>query len=221
MGKRWGNIINPDDMIDKYGADALRIYEMFLSPFTQSASFLESGVAGAKSFLNRIFILSEKVSDTAEKNEAVSVLLNQTIKKVGDDINTFKFNTAISALMILSNALTELDSLDARSFAILVQLLAPFAPHAAEELWQGLGNKDSIFKSQWPVYDASQLINETATIAVQVNARLRDTFEINREASEDEIKKTALERAAIQKWIEGKEIKKIIVVKGRVVNIVA
>lgn len=220
MSKRWGNVINPDDMIAKYGADAFRVYEMFLSPFNQSASFLESGVAAAKSFLNRVFLLKDKISDQAEVGDEVLTLLNQTIKKVSDDIDNFKFNTAVSALMILNNALADCQSIDVKNYRILLQLLAPLAPHMAEELWQELGNKDSIFKSIWPQYDEKLLISKTTTIVVQVNGKMRDSFEINTVATDEEIKETALARPTTQKWIEQKEIKKIIVVKGRVVNIV-
>ncbi|MCX6793179.1 MAG: class I tRNA ligase family protein [Candidatus Falkowbacteria bacterium] len=220
MSKRWGNVINPDDIIAKYGADAFRVYEMFLSPFTQSASFLESGVAAAKSFLNRVFILKDKIADNAELNNETITLLNQTIKKVGDDINNFKFNTAVSALMILSNALADCESIDVKSYSILLQLLAPLAPHITEELWQSHGNKESIFKSSWPKYDEKLLVSELTTIVVQVNGKMRDTFEISSSSSEEEIKQTALDRPSTQKWIEQKEIKKIIIVKGKVINIV-
>ncbi len=220
MGKRYGNVINPDDMVEKFGADAFRIYEMFLSPFTQAANFSESGVAAAKSFLNRVFLLEEKVSDTVSLEPACTSLIHQTIKKVGDDINNFKFNTAVSSLMILANALALEEKIRREDFAVLVKLIAPFAPHAAEELWQKLGNAESVFKSSWPNYDEDKLINEMTTIAVQVNGRLRDSFDVATSSSEDEIKQEALARPGVTKWIEGKEIKKVIVVKGKIVSIV-
>lgn len=220
MSKRWKNVINPDDMVEKFGADAFRIYEMFLSPFTQSASFLESGVAAAKSFLSRVYILKEAVTPGAKIDSKTITLLNQTIKKVGADINNFKFNTVVSALMILTNALSANKAIDKKTYKVLLQLLAPLAPHMAEDLWQELGNKESIFKSVWPKYDEKLLINEVVTIAVQVNGKMRDTFEMNSDASEEEIKSTALARPTTQKWIEEKEIKKIIVVKGKIINIV-
>jgi leucyl-tRNA synthetase len=221
MSKRWKNVINPDDMVVKYGADAFRIYEMFLSPFMQSAIFLESGVDAAKSFLNRVVVLKDKIKSNISLDNKTICLLNQTIKKVGDDINNFKFNTAVSALMILTNALTDNLAIDEKSYSILLQLLAPLAPHISEELWQALGNKESIFKSAWPKYDPKLLINEITTIVVQINGKMRDTFEIKTtESTEEEIKQIALSRPTTQKWLTGKEIKKIIVIKGKVVNIV-
>jgi len=220
MSKRWGNVINPDDMVDKYGADAFRVYEMFLSPFTQSASFLESGVSAAKSFLNRVYILKEAIAPKTTFDNKTITLLNQTIKKVGDDINNFKFNTAVSALMILTNALADCKAIDEKSYSILLQLLAPLAPHITEELWQSIGNKESIFKSSWPKYDEKLLIDEVVTVAVQVNGKMRDTFEIAFDSSEEEIKQAALERPITKRWVGDQPIKKIIVVKGKVVNIV-
>jgi len=220
MSKRWGNVVNPDEMAEKYGVDALRIYMMFIGPFAQPASFLESGVAAAGAFTKRIIALKDKVSETAPANKDLETLLHQTIKKVGDDIIDFKFNTAVSSLMILANALGEAEVIPKKILEVFLQLLAPIAPYLAEELWEALGNKESIFKSSWPSYDEKLLVNETATIAVQVNGKLRDTFEIAAQASEEEIKKTALAQNNIQKWIDGQEIKKVIVIKGRLVNIV-
>jgi len=220
MSKRWKNVINPDEMVTKYGADAFRVYEMFLSPFTQSASFLETGVAAAKSFLSRVYVLKAKIKANVSLDSKTITLLHQTIKKVGTDIDNFKFNTVVSALMILTNALSEAKAIDQKSYQILLQLLAPLAPHLAEELWQDLGNKGSIFKSSWPKYDEKLLVNEVITIVVQINGKMRDTFEIESSANEDEVKQTALARPTTQKWIKDMEIKKIIVVKGKVVNIV-
>ncbi len=220
MSKRWKNVINPDDMVAKYGADAFRIYEMFLSPFTQSASFLESGVAAAKSFIKRVIALQAKINKQAVLDNKTKTLLHQTIKKVGEDVNDFKFNTAVSSLMILTKAFNDLSAIDHKSYEILLQLLAPIAPHISEELWQALDHKESIFKSSWPKYNEKFLVGETVVMAIQVNGKLRDTCEITTDISDEEIKKQVLARPTIQKWIDGKTIKKVIVVKGRVVNIV-
>jgi len=220
MSKRWGNVINPDEMADRYGVDALRVYMMFIGPFAQPASFLETGVAAAQSFLNRIVTLSEKISATAKEEKSLQTLVHQTIKKVGDDIIDFRFNTAVSSLMILANALGEVKEISSATFSIFLRLLAPIAPYLSEELWKNLGTSESIFNAGWPEYDEALLINESATIAVQVNGKLRDTFEIASSASEDDIKTAALARAGVQKWIEGAEIKKVIVVKGKLVSIV-
>lgn len=220
MSKRWGNVVNPDEMTAKYGADALRIYMMFIGPFAQPAAFLENGVAAAKSFLNRIGLLAEKITTDAIDSEKIKALRNQTIKKVGDDIRDFRFNTAVSCLMIYANALSDEESISKESFSALVQLLAPIAPHFAEELWRELGNDTSIFKSTWPSFDEKYLVNQTAVIAIQINGKTRDTFEINSEASVDEIKVAALKLDSTKKWIGDNEIKKVIVVKGKIINIV-
>lgn len=219
MSKRWGNIVNPDEMIASYGADALRLYEMFIGPFTQSASFKESGVAGAEGFLRRIWLLQEKIG-APEGKECHSVL-HRTIKKVGEDIDGLRFNTAVSSLMILVNAFAVEDSISEESFEILLRLLAPFAPHITEELWHREGrHADSIFNAQWPAYREDLLRSETITIAVQVNGKLRDTLEMNASASEEEVKKSALESERVKPWLEHKEIKKIIIVPGKLVSIV-
>ncbi len=220
MSKRWGNVINPDEMAERYGVDALRVYMMFIGPFAQPASFQEAGVAAAQSFLNRIVTLSDKVAKEAVEDKALIILVNQTIKKVGDDIIDFRFNTAVSSLMILANALGEAKEISSATFGMLLRLLAPIAPYICEELWKKLGNDESIFTAGWPEYDESLLINESATIAVQVNGKLRDTFEIASGANEEDIKTVALARPAVQKWIDGNEIKKVIVVKGKLVSIV-
>ncbi len=220
MSKRWGNVVNPDEMTAKYGADALRIYMMFIGPFAQPAAFLENGVAAAKSFLNRIGLLAEKVSVDITDSDKIRALMHQTIKKVGDDIRDFRFNTAVSCLMIYANALADEEKISKESFSILAQLLAPIAPHFAEELWKELENKTSIFQSIWPVFDEKYLVNQTAIIAIQINGKTRDTFEINFDASVDEIKVAALNLDSTKKWIGESEIKKVVVVKGKIINIV-
>jgi leucyl-tRNA synthetase len=221
MSKRWGNVINPDEMIARYGADGFRIYEMFIGPFTQAANFKESGVSGAEGFLRRVWQLQEKINGQTE-DCALTTLLHQTIKKVGDDIDNLRFNTAVSSLMILVNALADSKGFSEKTYDIVLQLLAPFAPHITEELWHRNNREDneSIFNSDWPSYQEHLLHAETVIIAVQVNGKLRDTFEIKSSASEEEIKKAAHETEKIKHWLEGKEIIKVIVVKGKVVNIV-
>jgi leucyl-tRNA synthetase len=221
MSKRWGNIINPDEMIAKFGADAFRVYEMFVGPFTQSASFKESGVSGAHNFLRRVWQLQDNITDETEEASIVN-LLHKTIKKVSEDIDNLRFNTAVSSLMILVNALADSKSFSNKTYDTLVQLLAPFAPHVTEELWHRKNRQDddSIYTSTWPSYDENLLQDEVSTIAVQVNGKLRDTFEISSDASEEEIKSTAMAQEKIQQWMQGKEVVKVIVVKGKLVSIV-
>lgn len=221
MSKRWGNVINPDEMISRYGADAFRVYEMFVGPFTQSANFNESGVGGAQSFLRRVWQLQDKVSG-AKQDGTITNLLHKTIKKVSEDIDNLRFNTAISSLMILVNNLADSEGFSKETYNTLLQLLAPFAPHISEELWhrKDLQDEDSIYLSSWPAYDEALLQDEVITIAVQVNGKLRDTFEIESIASEEEIKNSALSQEKIKSWLDGKEIIKVIVVKGKLVSIV-
>lgn len=221
MSKRWGNVVNPDEMIANYGADAFRVYEMFMGPFTQSANFNENGVSGAHTFLRRVWQLQGKIG-LDEQDKKLNNLLHKTIKKVSEDIDNLRFNTAISSLMILVNALADSKGINKETYNILLQLLAPFAPHICDELWHEVNGltEDSIFVSNWPEYNSELLQDEVITIAVQVNGKLRDTFEISSDVSEDEIKNTALSQEKIQQWIAGKEIVKVIVVKGKLVSVV-
>ncbi|PKM88265.1 leucine--tRNA ligase [Candidatus Falkowbacteria bacterium HGW-Falkowbacteria-2] len=225
MSKRWGNVINPDNMAERFGADALRVYEMFMGPFDQAAVWNTNGISGTRKFLEKIEKLcSEQVEVKVDKK--ILSLLHKTIKKVGDDIENFRFNTAVSALMILVNELTDYYTannawaLTKEDMAKLLQMIAPFAPHLAEELWEKLGYKQSIFKSSWPLFDANLVKDEVISYMVQINGKLRGQVEMPAEASEDEVIMAATTVPAIVKWLEGKEIRKKIFVPGRLVNFV-
>ena len=221
MSKRWNNVINPDDIVEQYGADAMRLYEMFMGPFDQPVAWSTQGVVGMKRFLEKVWTLKSKVHKVEKSIKSnIDTLLHQTIKKVSEDIETMRYNTAISQMMILVNEMSRLEVLSPKSYGLFLQLLAPFAPHIAEELWSELGNKESIFKSDWPKYDPNLIKDETITIAVQVNGKLRDTFDIPADMAEEEIKQKALGSEKIQKWLEGKEPKKVIYVKGKLVSVV-
>jgi leucyl-tRNA synthetase len=238
MSKRWGNVINPDDIIEKFGADAMRVYEMFMGPFTQSCAWNTNGLTGARKFLDHIWTLSENLKD--ESSKEVKSLLHKTIKKVSEDIADFKFNTCISAMMILSNAIEEkthpasqgsapllIEGINKDDFAKFIQLLAPFAPHLAEEIWRGkLGNKESIFKSAWPEYDPELLKEDSENLVVQVNGKLRETIVIPAGLSNEEVQKIVDQNEKIKKWTEKFSVLKIIHIKAksdggsRLVNIV-
>ncbi len=222
MSKRWGNVINPDDIIEAYGADAMRVYEMFMGPFGQSCAWSTSGLSGARKFLDRVWNISDKVSLELvdESSKEIKSLLHKTIKKIGNDIVEFKLNTCISSLMILSNAVEE-KGISSGDFAKLVQILAPFAPHLAEEIWRDkLGNTESIFRPAWPKYDPELIKDDVVNLVVQINGKLRATIEVAADISEDEAKKLATENENIKKWLEGKEVVKIIFVPGKLLNIV-
>ncbi len=217
MSKSRGNVINPDDVIKTYGADTMRLYEMFMGPFEDVKPWSTKGIVGVRRFLERVWGL-EKLKTTI-KNSKLDRLLHKTIKKVTEDIENFKFNTAISALMILANEMS-VQAFTIGQFETFLKLLSPFAPHIAEELWEKLGRKGSIILEKWPVYDPLLIAEEEIDLVVQVNGKLRDTIRVKADISEEEAKKVAMESKKVKKWIEGKEIKKVIFVKGRLINIV-
>ena len=217
MSKRFGNVVNPDDVVKVYGADTMRVYEMFMGPFDQQISWSTNSMVGARRFVERVWKLSEKISTNI--NENADRIIHKTIKKVSDDIEHLAFNTAISSLMIASNEL-EKTGLNKEQFDTLLKLLAPFAPHMTEELWKNLDNKTSIHVSSWPKYDSKLAVDSTVIIVVQVNGKVRGSFETDKNMAEDSLKMTALGLSDVKKWTDGKEIKKVIVIKGKLVSIV-
>ena len=220
MSKRLGNVINPDDIVEQFGADSLRVYEMFMGPFEGAIPWSTDNLIGARRFIERVWRLQEKISNTIKIENETTVLLNQTMKKVGEDIEGFAFNTAISQLMIFLNHLEKLEQVPHTVFQKLVLLLAPFAPHLSDELWEELGNSGMTYHEAWPVYDLAKILSETITIAIQINGKLRDTLIFGREEDEEGVKKKALASPVITKWLLGKTPKKIIYIPGRIVNIV-
>ncbi len=225
MSKRWGNVINPDDVIKTYGADTLRVFEMFLGPFDSHLPWSEQGIIGSRRFIERIYRLGYKVSDFTSSQKELEQTLHKTIKKVTEDISSFSFNTAISSMMILLNEMEKVASSEQQvvskeDFKIFLQILAPFAPHISEELWSMMGESKSIHKSTWPKYDPKKLVSDTIKIVVQVNGKVRAELNVGIDIGEEEVKAMALKDKAILPWIEGKEVKRVIYVKGRLVNIV-
>jgi len=219
MSKSRGNVVNPDDIVARFGADTLRVYEMFMGPFEQAIPWDEKGVVGVFRFLERVWKLQDKLKVAVESSK-LERLLHQTIKKVEEDIEQMKFNTAVSALMILTNEMAAEEKLSITSYQLLITLLAPFAPHLAEELWEKLGNKKSVHLAEWPKYDPALIIEEEIDLIVQINGKMRDSIKVKADISEEEAKKVAVESEKIKKWIERQKIKKIIFVKGKLVNIV-
>ncbi|MBU1908170.1 class I tRNA ligase family protein [Patescibacteria group bacterium] len=233
MSKSKGNVVNPDDVVEKYGADIFRIYEMFIGPFDADAPWDTHGIEGVKRFLEKVWRIFTPVipaqagiqkhkhldSPVKPENDNVETLLNQTIKKVGDDIETLDFNTAVSALMILANALSECKVQSAECAEIFLKLLAPFAPHIAEELWQKLGHETSIHVAEWPSYDSKKLVADTFELVVQVNGKVRDRLTVSSDISEKEATAAALASPKIRAALDGKKPKKVIYVKGRLVSI--
>ncbi len=223
MSKSKGNVINPDEVVAQYGADTLRMYEMFMGPLEDAKPWNTKGIVGIKRFLDKVFALARKMradADGTRTDAEVERLLHKTIKKVTEDIEALKFNTAISAMMILVNRLEKEKEITKNVWEKFLLILSPFAPHLAEELWEQLGHKESIFKQKWPPYNPELIKDETINLVIQVNGKVRDTVEVAADISEEEAKKLALEREKIKKWIGGKEIIKVIFVKGKLVNIV-
>lgn len=220
MSKRWGNVVNPDEMVDTFGADSLRLYEMFMGPFDQAIAWNTNGVVGTRRFIEKVWRLVEKVHDGDHRAKDIEILLNQTIKKVTEDIADMKFNTAVSALMILVNRLDEEKECTMVTIIQLLKLLAPFAPHVAEELWYGLGNKTSIHLAPWPVYDSTELEESTVAIAIQINGKTREVMKASKDLSEDAAKAQALTIPGVQKWLASKEIRRTVFVKNRVINLI-
>jgi len=218
MSKRWGNVVNPDEVIAEYGADAMRVYEMFMSPFSESCAWSSKGVVGARKFLERLEKI--KISEKPDSRKILS-LLNKTIKKIGEDIELFKHNTAISQMMILVNAIyDEGTAVSLASYQKFLIILAPFAPHLAEELWERAGNSESIFKATWPKYDEDLLKDDTFVLAVQINGKLRATIEVSSDITEDQARETALADINVQKWLAEKELIKSVYVKGKLLSLV-
>ncbi len=217
MSKSKGNVINPDDIVKDYGADALRTYEMFIGDYQQDASWSTDSLRGCAKFLDRIVRLGEKIVPGKITNE---VLANKTIKKVTDDILTLKFNTAVSALMIMLNTLEAQTTITTEDYRLLLILLNPIAPHITEELNEQYQLGDSLCQSKWPEYDENKVVEEEKTIAVQVNGKVRATITINQNETEEAIKEKALTAENVKHHTEGKEIVKVIIIKNKIVNIV-
>jgi len=229
MSKSKGNVITPDEVIEQYGADTLRIYEMFMGPFEETITWDAKGVKGARRFLEKVWLLvtskfknknSKLKSGTKNNNKNLDRLLHKTIKKVGEDIENLRFNTAISALMILVNEMSNHFIVNLQQLKNLLLILAPFAPHITEELWHNLGAKNSIHIQSWPKYDERLIKEETFTLIIQVNGKIRDKVEAKADISEKEAKELALSSEKIKKWIAGKEIKKTIFIPRKLINIV-
>jgi leucyl-tRNA synthetase len=220
MSKRWGNVINPDDVIAQLGADTLRVYESFMGPFEAHLPWSTDGIVGSRRFIERMYrnLTSDKVGTTTDL--AFLKVLHKTIKKVTDDIATFSFNTAISALMICSNEFEKATSVSKDDAKVFLKLLAPFAPHMTEELWHELGETSSIHRAPWPQYDEALLVDDEVTIAVQINGKVRAELTVATHASKEEIESAAKALPRIQEILAGSTIKQVIVVPGRIVNIV-
>jgi leucyl-tRNA synthetase len=228
MSKSLGNVINPDDIVKEYGTDVLRLYEMFMGPLEDSKVWNTKSIVGLKRFLERVWKLKSVISDQESVDNNLETLIHKTIKKVTEDIENLRFNTAISSLMILLNEMEKQKKLSTVHRSLFIQLLSPFAPHIAEEIWRELGHKlarrrgeKSIFLEKWPKYDAKLVVEKEANIVVQVNGKVRDQIEIVAGAGEREVKELALASEKIKKYISNADsIRKVVFVPGRLINFV-
>ena len=229
MSKSKGNVVNPDDYYKKFGADTLRMYLMFIGPFSEGGDWQDKGIIGIKRFLDKVWSLKEKVKKGIQ-NQNLDILTSKTIKKVTGDLENLQYNTAVSALMILVNEMSKQSQLSIVNCELLLKLLAPFAPHLAEELWQGLKPgvrplrefeiKDSIHSQPWPKYNPKLIKEKIIILVIQVNGKVRDKTEVKPDITEKKARELALSLEKIKKWIGGKKIKKTIFVRGKLINFV-
>ena len=226
MSKSKGNVVNPDDIVEQYGADTLRLYEMFMGPLDASIAWSENGLSGAHKFIKRIWNLLIDDEDalrdrvTTINDHKLDKVYNQTVKKVTEDFSALHFNTGISTLMVFVNEAYKQDSLPLEYMEGLVKLIAPLTPHIAEELWSKLGHVGTITYAQWPTYDETKLVDDSVQIVVQVNGKVRQHLDIARDTSRDAMQELALADEKVQEALTGKEIKKVIAVPNKLVNIV-
>ena len=219
MSKSRGNVINPDDIVNEYGADTLRTYEMFIGDFEKSAPWSDNGVKGCRRFLERVWKLQEAVVDGGIREE-MEVLTHQTIKKVSYDYEHLKFNTAIAQLMTYLNEINDRGNITREELRIFLTLLNPVAPHITEELWEVVGLEGYLHDTSWPSYDEAKTVEDSLDLPVQFNGKVRYTVKVPREGSKEEVEKIVKADENFQKQVEGKDIKKEIYVPGRIYNIV-
>lgn len=227
MSKSLKNVVNPDDVVEQYGADTLRMYEMFMGPLDASIAWSENGLEGSRKFLDRVWrlIVDEegKMRDhiTTFNDGSLTKVYNQTVKKVTEDMENLHLNTAISQLMVFVNDAYKAEALTYEYVEGFVQLLAPLAPHIAEELWAILGHEGGISHVAWPTYDEEALVENEIEVILQVNGKVRSKVMVAVDLAKEELEKLALADEHIQRNIEGKTIRKVIVVPNKLVNIVA
>ena len=221
MSKARGNVVNPDDIVERFGADALRVYEMFMGPLEATKPWSTGNISGVRRFLDRAWAVARKASADVTLEGELERLVHKTIRKVGEDIVAMRFNTAISAMMVLSKELNGMDAPPQRAVEALAQLLHPFAPHLGEEMWAMLGHEPSIQRAPWPAHDPKLCEDDVVQLPVQVNGKTRGTVALPKTASEEQALAAARELRTVQKQTEGKTVRKVIFVPGRILNIIA
>ena len=221
MSKSLGNVINPDDVVNDYGADTMRTYEMFIGAFDVSAAWSMEGVKGCRRFLDRVWKLQDMLVDGDTYRAEFETKMHQTIKKVSNDFEELKFNTAIAAMMALVNEFFKANSVTRAEYATLLLLLNPVAPHMTEELWKiNFAGKGRVYQQKWPEFDEAKTIEANVEIAVQINGKVKATLVVGLDEAEESVKEKAHEIKAIADLMAGKTVVKEIYVKGRILNIV-
>jgi leucyl-tRNA synthetase len=220
MSKSRGNVVNPDEIVNEFGADTLRTYEMFIGAFDLSAAWSNEGVKGCRRFMDRVWKLRDMVTEEEGYSANLETKMHQTIKKVTLDYESMKYNTAIAAMMSLVNEFYKINSVTKGEFKTLLLLLNPVAPHITEELWQIVGGKNRIYQEKWPVYDEQKTIEDTVEIAVQINGKVKANLNIALDEKQPEVEAKAMAIDSIKAALNGKTVVKVIYVPGRILNIV-
>ena len=220
MSKSKGNVINPDDIVKEFGADSFRVYEMFMGPFDQTAPWSMESIRGCSKFLDRVWSMQEMLVEGEEYSKEFETMMHKAIKKVTNDIEEMKFNTAVATFMTMVNEFTKKKKINMAEYKTLLQLLNPFAPHITEEIWQQIGEKREISQTTWPVYDEAKTIDEEIEIPVQINGKLKATVKVNKDSTQEEVDNAVEGNDIIKNLISEKEIIKKIYVKGKIYNIV-
>jgi leucyl-tRNA synthetase len=220
MSKSRGNVVNPDDIVSEFGADSMRVYEMFMGPLEATKPWNTSSIAGVRRFLDRVYAVTLRADANAKSDDALTRLLHQTIRKVTDDIEAMRFNTAISAMMVLTNELMKLDKAPIEPLEVLAKLVHPFAPHLGEEIWEMLGNAPSIQNEPWPTYDPALCEEDEVEIPVQINGKVRGRITLPKNATEDQALAAARQLPSLAPHLEGKPLRKTIWVQGKILNLI-
>jgi len=220
MSKSRGNVVNPDEVIEEYGADSLRLYEMFMGPLEQSKPWQTAGLLGVRRFLDRVHNVASRTLSAEAMELETARLVHRTVKKVTEDIAGMRFNTAISAMMILANHLASQESPSRQAVEALLLCLSPFAPHLCEELWEQLGHSTCIAEASWPSWDEALCVDAEVELAIQVNGKVRGRITVAKDAGEAVVREAALAEPNVQKFLEGKSVRKFIFVPGKIANLI-
>lgn len=220
MSKSKGNIVNPDHVLEEYGADSIRLYEMFMGSLEDMKPWATENIAGVHRFLHKVWNLQERVSEGHEDDSSLTREVHETVKKAGKDIETMDFNTAISKLMICANAMEKEERVSKASYEIFLKVLAPFAPHIAEELWHRIGNRGSVHEQEWPSYEERLLEEKVSEVVVQVNGKVRGRMSLAKDTSKEEAERLAREDEHVRTWLENKKIRKTVFIPSKLLNIV-